>query len=143
MALQYQYTPGTTYSNWRAQVNMLYKNGDVCVVDLPSYIDGRRTFPCASGLDHTLTSADKTKINKIISEVTKVAEATPSRLYNHRIKLETVIANNKHSFYDYKDCLDWALSEVGLSYEALSLLYTDPTYAEAFMGKHINDKKIS
>lgn len=137
----YQYIPGSAYSGWRAQINISYTDGDTCVIDIPSYIDGRVTFPCASGNDHTLTSTERTKANKILSEAIRMCEATPVRLYNDRVKLEAVIAANKHQFSDYKDCLEWALSEVILSYEALSVLYTDPTYYEPFLGRHLNDRQ--
>lgn len=136
----YHYILGSTYSGWRAQINITYADGDTCVIDAQSYIDGRVTFPCASGNDHTLTAAERNKANKILSEAIRMCGVTPVRLYNDRVKLEAAIASNKHQFSDYRDCLEWALSEVDLSYEALSVLYTDPTYYEPFLGRHLNDR---
>lgn len=40
-----------------------------CVIDIDSFLSGRRTFPCGDGCDYKLTDKDVLFVNKVINPI--------------------------------------------------------------------------
>lgn len=96
------------------------------------FLKGTRTFPCGSGLDHKLNQGDIRSINKMVRDRSGLQKVSPHELSVTRTKLERLVKSNIKSFYDLKDNIEWALTELGLTNSAMKFLYSTPEDMQIF-----------
>lgn len=124
---KYKYYDGTQSSQYRDKVEIDLGN-DICVVDIPSYLNGRRIFPCGSGNNCKICRTDIIEINKIIRQKSGLSDITQPALQRMRVRIETCMRTSINEFYDWKDCLDYCISQLNIPDTALKFLY--PTTEE-------------
>lgn len=131
-----------TYSfDQTAGIAVVKLKDDVCNVDISSYVNGADTFPCSSGARRKLTAEDRARINQLMADSAGVCAVNPTMLRKTRRNLERAMQAHIHEFYDFKDCLDWACSTLGISGFMLNLMYpTSQEYLALTEFRHVNDQ---
>lgn len=139
MSYTYNYYGGLP-SNQRRYTVEIDTVRDICVVDLGQYINGADVFPCGSGNDRRLSSADKLAINKILEQHTGIKGLTGFKAKKLRAKLEQTIKSNTNGLYDWADCVRHACSELDINDTLLQMMYpTTEEYLAIIEFRHIND----
>lgn len=118
-----KYHRGTEASQFRDKIEIYYKDGDTCVVDVPTYMNGCKVFPCGSGNNVTVSGKLAQELNNMASTALEVEHLTPSSFRELRVKFERLIKSNTATFYDWKSAVAWACGELDMSSNLLKCMY--------------------